>query len=358
MLETAKAASYWHPLENGKIQCDLCPHFCQLQEGQRGLCYIRGVENQQMQLYSYGRSSGFCLDPIEKKPLNHFLPGTSVLSFGTAGCNLTCKFCQNWDMSKSRKMQTLASNASPETLAKACLQTQARSIAYTYNDPVIFIEYALDVAAACREVDVKSVAVSAGFISDKAREPFFASMDAANIDLKGFSKTFYKKLCGADLDIVKETLIYLAQKQDTWLEVTNLIIPGENDSEEELTQMCEWYSENLGCDVPLHFSAFHPDYKMLKHPRTPIDTLLKARNIARKSGLHFVYTGNVSDPASASTYCPNCESLLIERDRYQLGRWELDEKGQCKKCQHLIAGVFEKQAGNWGAKRQVLRFVD
>ncbi len=357
MINQAHPAKYWHLLDNGKVQCDLCPHHCQLKEGQRGLCYVRGAANNEMYLYSYGRSSGFCIDPIEKKPLNHFLPGTPVLSFGTAGCNLTCKFCQNWDISKSRQMDTLAANASPKMLAQACLKTQARSIAYTYNDPVIFMEYAVDVAQACSDVGVKSIAVSAGFITEEPRLEFFKAMHATNIDLKGFDANFYKKICGAQLSVVKETLIYIAHETDVWLEVTNLIIPGENDSTGELEALCQWYVENLGANVPLHFTAFHPEYKMLNHPRTSLQSLLWSREIAVKAGINFVYTGNVKHSKSSSTYCSNCKRLLIERSHYQLGEWHLDNSGHCQYCQTAVPGVFEDLAGTWGAKRLPIRLI-
>lgn len=347
---------YWHPVEEGRVQCDICPHQCKLKEGQRGLCYVRGNEAGKIVLYSYGRSSGFCIDPIEKKPLNHFLPGTPVLSFGTAGCNLSCKFCQNWDMSKSRQMDTLASQASPEMLADACVNTSCRSIAYTYNDPIIFMEYAVDVAQACKERNIKSVAVSAGFVMPEPRVAFFSHMDAANIDLKGFSEQFYRKFCGGHLQNVLDTLSYLVHETRCWVEITNLIIPGENDDPNELQAMCDWIRGNLGVYVPLHFTAFHPDYKMLEYPRTPLRTLERARRIALDSGLKHVYTGNLAAIDSGSTYCSQCNQLLIERSQYQLGRWNLDTEGCCVSCKTPLAGKFEAHPGNWGARRQPIRF--
>jgi len=350
-------ARYWHRLENGKVQCDLCPHKCKLKEGQRGLCFTRANHNNAMVLHSYGRSSGFCVDPIEKKPLNHFLPGTPVLSFGTAGCNLTCKFCQNWDMSKSREMDTLASSASPEILAAACLQTKCRSIAYTYNDPVIFLEYAVDVAQACAQVGVKSIAVSAGYISAEPRVEFFQNMHATNIDLKGFDEIFYKKICGGQLSAVKETLEYLVKDTDVWVEVTNLIIPQANDSPAELEQMCQWFVETLGADVPLHFSAFHPDFKMMDKEVTPLATLLVARDIAQQAGIKHVYAGNVYHTESGSSYCSNCNKLVIERNFYELGEWHINADGECEYCGQAMPGVFETTPGSWGAKRQPLSFV-
>lgn len=346
---------YWRKLDDGRVQCDVCPRECKLHEGQRGLCFVRGCLDGQIVLTTYGRSSGFVIDPIEKKPLNHFLPGTPVFSFGTAGCNLACKFCQNWDMSKSREMDTLADQASPEAIARVAEETGCRSVAYTYNDPVIFLEYAVDVAKACHERDIKSVAVTAGYISPGAREDFFAHMDAANVDLKGFTEKFYHKICGGHLQPVLDTLVYLKQETDVWFETTTLLIPGENDSEEEIDEMTRWVVENLGPDVPMHFTAFHPDYKMLDHPPRPPETLIRAREIAMRNGVHYAYTGNVHDKAGQSTWCPNCGGLVIERDWYVLGEWHLDAEGHCAHCGHPIAGVFESQPGHWGPRRQVVR---
>ena len=356
-LDRLHPTKYWHRSEDGRITCDVCPHNCKLKRGQRGLCYVRGCEGDQIVLYSYGRSSGFCIDPIEKKPLNHFLPGTPVLSFGTAGCNLSCKFCQNWDMSKSRQMDTLASQATPEMLANACVQTGCRSIAYTYNDPIIFMEYAIDTAIACREQNIRSVAVSAGFVNPEPRNEFFSYMDAANIDLKGFNEDFYRKLCGGHLRTVLDTLEYLVNETNCWVEITNLVIPGENDHPDELKAMSEWIRDHLNPYVPLHFTAFHPDYKMLDIPRTPLATLETARRIALDCGLKHVYTGNVAEISSGSTYCSHCNQLLIERAHYQLGQWNLDAAGRCNRCQTPLAGVIEASPGDWGPRRQPIRFA-
>jgi len=342
---------YWHKLDDNRVQCDLCPRYCKLKEGQRGLCFVRANQNAQIVLTSYGRSSGFCIDPIEKKPLNHFLPGTPVLSFGTAGCNLSCKFCQNWDMSKSREIDILASSATPQVIAQRAKELNCRSVAYTYNDPVIFHEYAIDVAAACHELGLYTVAVSAGYVCEEPRKEFYALMDAANIDLKSFSETFYHKLTGAHLQPVLDTLLYLKHETQVWLEITTLLIPEKNDSDEEVHEMSEWIMQNLGPDVPLHFSAFHPDWKMLDVPPTPPATLSRARDIAMQHGLHYVYTGNVHDAQGSSSYCHQCGHLLIERDWYELGRWGLDEKGCCEACGTSMPGRFEARPGSWGAKR-------
>ena len=349
---------YWHQLDDGRIQCDVCPRYCKLKDGQQGLCYVRANHENKIVSTTYGRSSGYCIDPVEKKPLNHFLPGTPTLSFGTAGCNLACKFCQNWDISKSREMDTLADQASPELIAKAAKQLGCKSVAYTYNDPVIFLEYAVDVAKACRKLDIKSVAVTAGYICDEPREEFFSTMDAANVDLKAFTEKFYYKITGGHLQPILDTLVYIKHQTNVWLETTTLLIPGENDSEAELNEMTNWVVENLGPDVPMHFSAFHPDWKMMNYPSTPAATLKKARDIAISNGVHYAYTGNVHDAAGGSTYCHHCGEKLIGRDWYVLSDWNLTEEGNCKFCQTACAGVFEASPGSWGAKRQPVRLGD
>jgi len=351
-------ARYWHHLEDGRIQCDLCPRFCKLHDGQRGLCFVRKAEKGEIALTTYGRSSGFCIDPIEKKPLNHFYPGTSVLSFGTAGCNLACKFCQNWDISKSRQLQTLSDRASPNAIARAAAHYGCRSVAYTYNDPVIFLEYAVDVAEACREVGIRNVAVTAGYICESPRREFFAAMDAANVDLKAFSEDFYWKLTKGHLQPVLDTLLYLRHETDVWFEITTLLIPGENDSEVEVDAMTQWIAGQLGPDVPLHFSAFHPDWKMLEYRQTPAAALQKARSIAMRNGLRYVYTGNVHDVDGQSTYCHGCGRVLVERDWYQLGHWNLDGNAACRYCGTRCSGRFEAVPGTWGSRRQPVRMSD
>ncbi len=343
---------YWQRLEDGRIQCDLCPRYCKLHEGQRGLCFVRARVQDQVVMTSYGRSSGFCIDPIEKKPLNHFLPGTPILSFGTAGCNLACKFCQNWDMSKSREMDTLMDSAGPGTLAAAAASLGCRSVAYTYNDPVIFMEYAIDVAQACREHGIKSVAVTAGYVCDEPRREFYKYMDAANVDLKAFTEDFYHKICGGHLQPVLDTLTYLKHETDVWFELTTLLIPGENDSDAEIDRMTGWVVDSLGPGVPMHFTAFHPDWKMMDKPPTPASTLTRARQIALRNGVRYAYTGNVHDPGGSSTYCHSCGQTLIGRDWYVLSTWSLTDDGHCKSCGARCAGVFDGPAGQWGARRQ------
>ncbi len=352
------ATKYWHQLADGRLQCDLCPRFCKLKDGQRGLCFVRACTGGQIVLTTYGRSSGYCVDPIEKKPLNHFLPGTPILSFGTAGCNLACKFCQNWDISKSREMDTLADRASPEVIATAAARLGCRSVAYTYNDPVIFHEYAIDVATACHEHDIQSVAVTAGYVTPEPRAEFYRHMDAANVDLKGFTEAFYHKLTGGHLAPVLDTLQYLKHETDVWFELTTLLIPEQNDSDQELNEMTRWVVENLGPDVPMHFTAFFPTYKMLDPPPTPRATLTRARRIAIDNGVRYAYTGNVHDDAGGSTYCHQCGELLIERSGYTLGQWGLSADGKCRSCGTRCAGVFDAEPGNWGARRQPVRLAD
>ena len=341
---------YWRALDDGRVECTLCPRLCQLRDGKRGVCFVRMADHGQIVLTTHGRSSGFCIDPVEKKPLFHFLPGTPVLSFGTAGCNLTCRFCQNWDISKSRQMDTLSARAAPEQIARAALQYGCRSVAFTYNDPVVFMEYALDVAAACHGVGVQTIAVTAGYINPQPAVEFFAGMDAANVDLKGFSESFYHQICGGHLQPVLETLCYVHRQTSVWLELTTLLIPGLNDSDAEIRALCEWVGKELGPDVPLHFTAFHPDYRLRDIPATPNETLSRARSLALACGLHHAYIGNVHDSRGESSWCPTCGNLLIERDWYRLGDWGLTA-GCCKRCGYRLPGRFEATPGLWGPRR-------
>lgn len=354
-LETLHAdgivpGGWWHR-EGDRIACDLCPRQCVMKEGDRGFCFVRQNIGGQMMLTTYGRSTGFCIDPIEKKPLNHFLPGTSVLSFGTAGCNLGCKFCQNWDISKSRETERLSQRALPDEIARAALELGCASVAYTYNDPVIWAEYAIDTARACKELGIKSVAVTAGYITPEARGAFYEFMDAANVDLKAFTEEFYYRTTLSHLQPVLDTLRWLKHETNVWFEITNLVIPQANDDLSEIQQMCDWILDAVGDEVPVHFTAFHPDFRMLDRPRTPHETLNAARDIAIKTGLKYVYNGNVDDVARQSTYCPNCQKLLIERNWYELGEYALD-RDRCRHCGTHIAGVFGTRPGSWGRKRQ------
>ncbi len=349
---------FWHRRDDGRLQCDLCPRECKLHEGQRGLCYVRARIDDEIVLTTYGRSSGFCVDPIEKKPLNHFLPGTPVLSFGTAGCNLACRFCQNWDISTAREYDVLADEASPGKVARVAAELRAPSIAFTYNDPVIFHEYAIDIADAARDRAIRTVAVTAGYVNPEPRREFYAHMDAANIDLKAFTEEFYHRTCAGALTPVLETLEYVRHETDAWLEITTLLIPGLNDSDKELDEMTKWVVEHLGPDVPHHFTAFHPSYKMMDRPSTSAATLNRARRIAIGNGERYAYTGNVHDPTGQTTYCHNCSTVLIERNGYRLGEWGLDAEGRCAQCGAPCAGIFESEPGTWGERRLPVRLAD
>ena len=357
-MDTSVPTRYWHVLDDGRVQCDVCPRACKLHEGQRGVCFVRARENDQVVLTTWGRSSGFCVDPIEKKPLNHFLPGTSVLSFGTAGCNLACRFCQNWDISKSKEIDTLADQATPETIARAAQRLGARSVAFTYNDPVIFLEYANDVADACHELGISAVAVTAGYVCEEPRRDLFSHMDAANIDLKAFTDDFYRRVSAGRLTDVLDTLEYVARETDVWLEITNLLIPGHNDSDAELDAMTAWIVEHLGPDVPLHFSAFHPDYRMLDVAPTPPATLARARAIALRNGVRYAYTGNVHDTEGGSTYCPACHETVVERDWYDIRAYRLDGDGRCRSCGTRLAGRYDGPPGQFGRRRIPVRLAE
>ena len=349
---------FWHKIDETRILCNLCPRNCSLAEGQRGFCFVRQNIGGQMVLTTYGRSSGFCIDPMEKKGLHDFYPGTSILSFGTAGCNLGCKFCQNWDISKSKEFDRLNDQASPKAIAQAAKDYGCKGVAFTYNDPVIFAEYAMDVADACQKIDVHPAAKTAGYITDEARPEFFKHIDATNVDLKAFTQNFYRNVTLGALQPVLDTLVYIKKETNVWLEITNLVIPDENDSDKEIHEMTEWIMANLGPDVPLHFTAFHPDFKMLDKIPTPPETLMRARQIALSKGLHFVYTGNIRDPKGQSTYCPNCKKLLIERDGYQIGQYHLIHKNQCKFCKAICPGHFDEKPGHWGARRLPIQIAE
>jgi len=343
---------WFHALDDGRIQCDVCPRNCRLRDGQRGLCFVRARDGDTIVSTTYGRSSGYCIDPVEKKPLNHFLPGTPVLSFGTAGCNLTCRFCQNWDISKSRDIDKLSASAMPADIAHAAQVYGARSVAFTYNDPTIFLEYAGDTARACRAAGIKTVAVTAGYINPAARQEMYESIDAANVDLKGFSQEYYHHVVGGSLEPVLDTIRWLVHETDVWVELTTLVIPDHNDSDDELDRMSKWVVDELGPDVPMHFSAFHPDFKMMDTPRTPPATLQRARQIAMSNGVRYAYTGNIVDRDGDTTFCPACGGAVVVRNWYDLICYELDDAGRCTNCGHRIAGVFDGPAGNWGRQRR------
>lgn len=342
---------YWQRLADGRVQCRLCPRYCKLREGQRGFCFVRACRGNRVVLTTYGRSSGFCVDPIEKKPLNHFLPGVPVLSFGTAGCNLACKHCQNWEISKARDFDSVAAPVSPEHVANAAVQLKCPCVAFTYNDPVIFHEYAIDVADACHQRGVKAIAVSAGVVCPQPRAEFYRHMDAANIDLKAFTERFYQKVCASHLKPVLDTLQTIKHRTNVWLETTTLLIPGENDSDREIDAMTRWVVKRLGPDVPMHFTAFHPDFRMRDKPPTPSKTLERARQIALNNGVWYAYTGNVNDRHGQSTYCHVCGKRLIGRDRYEITNWELTTDATCPTCGTHCVGFFRPLPGHWGNRR-------
>jgi pyruvate formate lyase activating enzyme len=350
-MQTTVPTRFWHLLDDGRVQCDLCPRACRLREGQRGLCFVRSRQADGVVLTAYGRSSGFGVDPIEKKPLFHYRPGSAVLSFGTAGCNLACRFCQNWDISQARAEEVLAETAAPEKIAASAARLGVPSVAFTYNDPVVFHEYAVDTARACRARGIGTVAVTAGYVKPEPRAEFYALMDAANVDLKSLDDGFYRRYCGGRLAPVLETLEYIRSQTSTWLEVTTLLIPGLNDSPEEVGALAQWVAGHLGEDTPLHFSAFHPAFRMTDRPPTPAATLAEARRLARARGLRFVYTGNVDDPEGQATRCPGCGARLVGRDQYRLTAWGLDEGARCRACGTACPGVFDPAPGGAGPRR-------
>lgn len=352
MSDQHHPARFWHVIDDGRIQCDVCPRYCKLHDGQRGMCFVRKREGAQLVLTTYGRSSGFCVDPIEKKPLNHFLPGSSVLSFGTAGCNLACRFCQNWDISKSREFARLCDSAEPVTIADSALRLGCASVAFTYNDPVIFLEYADDTALACHERGLATVAVTAGYITEAARADFFRNIDAVNVDLKSFKEDFYWKVCGGHLEPILDTLKYLVHETKVWTEITTLLIPGYNDSEAEVDAACAWVLEHLGPEVPVHFTAFHPDFRMRDVPPTPLDTVRRARRQAIGAGLHYVYTGNVYDIDGGTTFCPSCGEAVIVRNGYDIPTYRLDDDGHCRNCRAAIPGRYRHFSAAYGNRRQ------
>jgi pyruvate formate lyase activating enzyme len=348
-------ARWWHALPDGRLQCDLCPRDCRLKDGQRGFCFVRQRDGDRLVLTTWGRSSGFCVDPIEKKPLHHFYPGSSVLSFGTAGCNLGCRFCQNWDISKATAMDRLADQATPQAIAARAVALGCRSVAFTYNDPVVFAEYAIDVAEACRAAGVKTVAVTAGYVHAAPRRELFGVMDAANVDLKAFTEEFYRRTCLGHLAPVLESLEVLVKELGVWTEITTLLIPGQNDGEAEVAALSAWIAERLGPDVPLHFSAFHPDFELLDVPPTPPATLVRARRQALAAGLRHVYTGNVHDLEGDTTWCPGCGEPVIRRDWYELLDYRLDERGACRACGAALPGRFDAAPGHFGRRRVPVR---
>lgn len=345
-----KEALWWRTEDDGRILCTLCPRFCRLGEGQAGFCFIRRNVGGKLYSLGYGTSTGFAIDPIEKKPLNHFLPGTPILSFGTAGCNLGCRFCQNWSISKARLDRANSLGATPEQVVALALNQRVPSIAFTYNDPVIWGEFVLDISRIARERGLKSVMVTAGYVTPEARTEVFRYIDAANVDLKAFTEAFYHKVTFSHLGPVLDTLKWLKNETTIWFEITNLMIPGENDGPEETRRMCAWILENLGDSVPLHFTAFHPDFKMMDKPRTPASTLRRAREIAKSMGMRYCYVGNVYDDEGQTTYCPNCGKVLIRRSWHDVLEYHLSEN-RCS-CGQRIPGLFTSGAAGSALKRR------
>jgi pyruvate formate lyase activating enzyme len=332
-------AKWWEPTDNDKILCTLCPRYCKIGDGQTGFCFIRQNYDGKLYTIGYGRPTGFAIDPIEKKPLNHFLPGSTILSFGTAGCNLGCKFCQNWTMSKAKVDDSNSLKASPEEVVRLAKENNAPSIAFTYNDPTIFGEYVIDISKIAREENIKSVMVTSGYIDKEARKDVYKYIDAANVDLKAFTDRFYHRLTFSHLNDVLDTLIWLKNETDVWLEITTLLIPDENDSPEEIKKECDWILNNLGADVPLHFTAFHPDFRMRDKEQTPERTLTRARKIAISSGIKYCYIGNVVHTEGQTTYCPSCKEKLIRRNWHSIVTNNLIDN-RCGKCGEVIEGVF------------------
>lgn len=331
---------YQNILTNGKIQCTICPRKCVLSDNQSGFCHVRKNINGQIILDTYGYNTGLAIDPIEKKPLYQFYPTTGVLSFGTLGCNMGCRFCQNWQTTKNKTDPKKFNKTSPDEIVQLALKYKCKSVAFTYNDPIIFFEYAIDTAKLCRQQGIKTVAVTSGFINPDPAKEFFSYMDGANIDLKGFSQKFYGKNCLAKLEPVLDTIKYVCNQTDCHVELTTMLIEDENDNEEELKTECKWILDNVGADVPLHFSAFFPRYKFENRKATEFSTLIKAYKIAKGIGLHYVYTGNLTNTETSTTYCKNCTKGVIIRNGYQLLEYNLDNQGRCKFCDTQCDGRF------------------
>jgi pyruvate formate lyase activating enzyme len=329
-------ARWWEAEPGGKVHCYLCPRHCHIGDGQAGFCFIRANEGGKLYSLGYAHPAALQIDPIEKKPLNHFLPGTRVFSMGTAGCNMGCFFCQNWDISKSRADQVRSSHVPPEDVVSLAIRNGCPSIAFTYNEPTIWGEYVIDICHAARERGIRTVMVSNGYITREAFHDIYDHIDAANIDLKGFTENFYGRITLTHLQPVLETLEWLKNETNVWFEITNLMIPTLNDDPAETRKLSEWILEHLGPDVPLHFTAFHPDFKLQDKPPTPPATLHRARAIALETGLHYVYEGNIHTDA-AHTSCPRCKTLLIKRSWHDVQQNHMKD-GHCPKCGLAIPG--------------------
>jgi pyruvate formate lyase activating enzyme len=340
MSTTLHPARWWRTLSDGRIHCYLCPRQCHIGEGQHGFCFIRENVGGELVQLGYGRPAALAVDPIEKKPLFHFHPGSRVLSLGTAGCNLGCQFCQNFDMSKARSMQEDSSCMSPKQIVNLAIARDAPAIAFTYNEPTIWAEFVIDIAKMAHAAGLRTVMVSNGYISREAFSEVYEHIDAANIDLKGYSEEFYSKVTLSHLAPVLDTLRWLRRETSVWFEITNLIIPGLNDSREDTNELCEWVLGELGNDVPLHFTAFHPDFKMLDREPTPPETILRAREEALAAGLKYVYAGNILTRDGGNTQCPNCSRTLIRRSWHRIEEIAI-VNGRCRNCNTEIAGEFD-----------------
>ena len=334
-------ARWWEILPDGKVHCYLCPRHCHIGEGQSGFCFIRAPRGGKLYNLGYAHPAAIQVDPIEKKPLNHFLPGTTILSLGAAGCNMGCFFCQNWDISKSKADQVHSSYLEPETVVLAAIEHQCPSIAFTYNEPTIWGEYVIDTSRIAHAYGLKTVMVTNGYITREALFDVYEHVDAANVDLKAYTEDFYAKLTLSHLQPVLDTLKTLRHETNVWIEITNLIIPSLNDSQEETKELCGWMLENLGDDVPLHFTAFHPDFKLRNKPGTPPETLHRARQLARERGLKYVYEGNILS-GGADTMCPGCGRVLISRSWHRVSEVRVQPDGTCQHCGARISGHFEK----------------
>jgi pyruvate formate lyase activating enzyme len=354
-LESIKGTRYAH--KENIIKCLLCAHGCVIRNGQRGRCRTRMNVNGELRSLVYGRPISIHVDPIEKKPFYHFLPGAEAYSLATAGCPFRCKFCQNWEISQARPEDAPNMRLLPQEVVDQAINRQIPTIAYTYSEPTVWYDYMYDIAKLAREKNVNSVVVSNGFIEKQPLADLLPYLSAYKIDLKSIREDYYRNVVRGELKPVQERLVQV-RSSGVLLEIVNLVVPTLNDSEDDFRQLARWVKSNLGPDVPVHFSAFHPDCQMLDKPRTPHATLAQARNIARKNGLRYVFTGNVSDIEGGSTYCHACGKLLIGRDSYILYEWNLTPAGACKFCGTQCAGVFQAQPGDWGARRQPVRLKE
>ncbi|MFL7792346.1 MAG: AmmeMemoRadiSam system radical SAM enzyme [Anaerolineae bacterium] len=337
-----KEAYLAKPLSGDVVQCQTCEHFCAVKPGEAGKCGVRRNVEGTLHLAVYGEAIAVHVDPIEKKPLFHFMPSGDILSIGTYGCNFRCPFCQNWQMSQARNFDDhrdyLGEPAMPKLLVDTCLKNNIQMIAYTYNEPTVFFEYTYDTAKLAHEHGIKNVYVSNGYMSQAALDMIEPYLDGINVDLKAFTEEFYNEHCQARLEPVKRNIAHMARETDIWVEITTLLIPGLNDSAEELRAMAAWLAE-VDPDMPWHVTAFHPDYQMQDRPRTAQRDLARAYEVGKEAGLHYVYVGNVMDADRESTYCPKCGEKLIQRRWYSVRElWR--ERGTCSKCGHAVAGVW------------------